>query len=144
MHPHPHPHSSTSAARPATGTGGSPNWVLRAGLIMVALGIALEVRMSVIGSGIRDRRLATCDGTIVMPASGLVLAWVGVACGFVGLVAVVLAFVERDYGVAASVLSRQLLIGGVTAVAVLALLFDFLFLRSADDYLTPIRHLCSG
>lgn len=140
---HPNPHRSSSAVRPAKGPARSARWVWRAGLGMIALGIGLEVWMSGIGSGIRDRRLANCDGTILMPASGFVLAWGGVLCGLAGLVAVVLTFIQREDSASAG-LWRQLLIGGVTALAVLALLFDLLFLRGAYDYAAPIRQLCSG
>jgi hypothetical protein len=131
--------SGTSGSRGSTARSAADSGLHRryavAGLWCLAIGVGFAVATGLISGDIRDRRLHTCDGTIVLPTWGLAVAWAGVIVGLVAVVLCVAAFVKRP---SAGV------IGALCALSIFALLFDLLFLNGAYHYVAPTHHLCSG
>ncbi len=105
------------------------------GLLCLVVGVGFAVTTGLISGDTRDHRLRTCDGTIVLPAGGLVVAWAGAVVGLIAVVLCVAAFVKRP---------SSGVIGALCALSIFALLFDLLFLNGAYHYVAPTHQLCSG
>lgn len=83
---------------------------------------------------VRDRRLAACDGSVVLPVPGVVVAWLSVVCGIAALALCVVALPGRRH------LAGVLLV--VAAVA--GLLVEMGFLAGARPYMAVAGQVCSG
>lgn len=134
----------TSIVRGVSGSGPRRRYAMW-GFVLLVLGIALAVATGLISGSVRDRRLASCDGTILLPTSGFVVAWASAGIGLVAVVLSVAALISRPSpGPPSSAPGRGFLLGAFCALAVFAFLFDLLFLRGAYSYAIPTQHLCSG
>lgn len=116
-----------------------------AGLGSLVVGIGLAVAAGLISGHTRDRRLHTCDATLVLPTSGLVAAWAGAVVGLAAVILCVAALVAwRAPAPGVPAAGRPFWLGALCALSVLALLFEVLMLHRAYAYAAPAHHLCSG
>jgi hypothetical protein len=124
---------------------GSSRWYGIAGLLCLILGIGLAVVVGLISGNTLDRELRACDGTILLPTWGLVMAWASVIAGLGALVLCVVAFVKRRSSrPATGSAGHEVFVGVLCALSICGLLFELLFLHGAYEYTVPIHHLCSG
>jgi hypothetical protein len=146
MHPKPNTPSESSVwtARDTTKSG-SHQWYGITGLLCLVLGIGTAVMVGLVTGNTRDRRLDTCDGTILLPVWGLIAGWASAIIGLIAVALCVVAFVKRRHPrMAFWPVWHEIFIGVLLPLSVFGLLFDLLFLRGAYDYTVPIYNLCSG
>ena len=102
---------------------------------MAVAGGVLAVPATEVSQDLLTRRHDTCDGLLLMPASGLWFGWLGAGLAVAALVVAIVQLVRHRR----SGLSRL-----AVGCAVLACLFTVFVLYTVVQDAAPIQWLCSG
>lgn len=125
---------------------GSSRWYGIAGLLCLIVGIGLAVVTAFAQDDILDRRQRACEGTILLPAWWLVIAWASVVIGFIALALSTIALAKRRSSRPAIWSAGcEVFVGALCALSILGLLFDLLLLHDTYHFTVPFDHpVCSG